>query len=474
MSAHVASSDVAATSRRCLGLIFAVAALLTASTVGVSMVPGLRFQGWPWVLVGVAGMTVVLAAPLHTATAAELRAVRPGPASLGTLGLVIALAATVVETLSERTPTMAVAVVASAGLLSLVVHWRGEESVTEVPTGVVVGVAVAAIVTGGAWAVVDTPLRGLLVAAAVLVAAGPAALLAAGPAALHAARRRVARHDVTLPHPAALGRVAAADLALLDKDGTVTTGSLRVLAVEPVEPDHDRNLRWFAGALAHERDDRTARAVARLSARGRVTEVRTDGHAGTVGRVDRHPVRVGDLAWLGLPPRPGTWATLGVEVDGRVLGTLTVGDEVRPDAADGVQALRDLGLDVALRSADTDARTLDVGHQVGIDDVRGDVDLAEQRADVETREREGQHVLHVSPGTTLADDLGLGDLDVRRVARAVDAARRAVTSARRAGRVAVAWNVVVGVVGATGLLGPGLASLAAGCGVAVTMLAARS
>lgn len=461
-------------SRRCLTTTLAVTMLLTVSTVSISTVPDLRFAGWPWTLVGIAALTVGLAVPVHREAFGELRRRAPGPAVVGDLGLVVGLAATVTEAATARAATASIAVVVSTGLLSLVLGWRGGESVVEPSRSVPLAVVVAAAGAGAAWAVVDAPLRGLLVATVVLVAAGPAALLASGPAALHAARAAVAKHDVTLPHPSALVPVARADVAVLDKDGTVTTGALRVTSVDPVEPDHDRNLRWFAGALAHERDDRLGHAVARLSARGRVTEVRRHDDVGVSGRVDRHPVRVGALAWLGLEEHPSTWTIVGVEVDGRVLGTLTVGDDVRPDAASGVQTLRDLGLDLALRSPDTDARTRDVGYQVGIEDVRGEVSVADQRADVDTRTREGQHVLHVSPTSTLAHDLGLADLDVGRVAHAVMAARHAVAATRRGTAVAVTWTVLAGAVAAAGALGPGVASIAAGVGVGLTMLTSRS
>ncbi|MCR4513359.1 HAD family hydrolase [Aeromicrobium sp. 50.2.37] len=461
-------------SRRCLAITFAVGLVLTASTVVVSTIPDLRFAGWPWTLAGVAALAVGLATPVHRHAAAELGARRVGVAALAVLGLLVSLVATVHQTVTDDSATMAVAVVASAALLSLVLRWRGDESIVEAPTWFTPAVTAAALGAGVAWSLAASPGRGLTVAALLLVAAGPGALLAASPAALRVARRSTAQHHVALPHPSALSQVAAADVALLDKDGTVTSGALRVTAIDPVEPDHERNLRWFAGALEHEHEGRVARAISRLSGRGRVTELQRHADVGVSGRVDRHPVRVGDLAWLGLPAHEGVWTTVGVEVDARVLGTLTVGDDVRADAAEGVQALRDLGLDVALRSGDTDARTREVAAQVGIDDAAGDADAENQRGTVAAWTDAGRRVLHVSTGSTLTADLGLVDLDVGRVARAVRAARGAVRSARRGQSVALVWSVLAGAAAAAGLLGPGLAGIAAGVGVAATVVVAGS
>ncbi len=145
---------------------------------------------------------------------------------------------------------------------------------------------------------------------------------------------------------------------VLDPFRSLTTGHLVVTEVHAVDPDHERNLRWFAGALAHSYDDPIGRAVAKLAGRGRLSNVAQEPGGGIRGSVDRHPVRVGHPQWLGIgtespvveaPIKVGT--TVSVEVDQRRLGEITVADEVRPDASRQLDRLRRTGLTPVLASA---------------------------------------------------------------------------------------------------------------------------
>ncbi|MCO7239187.1 hypothetical protein, partial [Aeromicrobium sp. CnD17-E] len=154
-AAHAATGLSPRATHPGLALTFVLGALLTASTVSVSMVPDLHFDGWRWVLLGAAVLAVALAVPVHREAADELARHRLGPGVLGSLGLVVALAATVVETFVDATPTMAVAVVASAALLTLVLRWRGQQSLVDVPSAATVVVTVGAVAAGAGWAVAE-------------------------------------------------------------------------------------------------------------------------------------------------------------------------------------------------------------------------------------------------------------------------------------------------------------------------------
>lgn len=131
------------------------------------------------------------------------------------------------------------------------------------------------------------------------------------------------------------------DAVVAEVGGFATDGELQVVAVEPVEPDHDRNLRWFAGALEHQGEGPVSRAISRLAGNGRVTDVRRVPGAGIEGSVDRHPVRVGDPRWLGVAAPTATRGgrTVAVEVDGRMLGSITVAERVRPEATGSLSRL---------------------------------------------------------------------------------------------------------------------------------------
>lgn len=382
---------------------------------------------------------------------------------LGVLGLVTASGAAAHAMAVERDATLALAVAVPAVLLAAAVWAWGGEDLVDAPAWFLLAVVATAILSGAGWGLLESGPAGRDVAVAVLTAASPAALILAGPAALRAARRRAAPREVTLPEADAVRRADDVQVVVLDKDGTVTTGDLTVISVDPVEPDHDRNLRWFAGALGHASQDRIGRAVATLAGRGRLSQVEDRPGEGISGSVDRHPVRVGDPGWLGMKVPAGMWTTVGVEVDARALGTITIADQVRPDAADGVRALREAEREVVLVSSDRAARVRDIAARVGVETVHAPL-TPEATAEL-LSEMDGSRTLWAGPEVE-ADvldvrRLGVADLSVARIADALAAAGTANRRARRARGFALTAGLVGALAAAAGLVVPWIAVVVA-------------
>lgn len=185
-------------------------------------------------------------------------------------------------------------------------------------------------------------------------------------------RRRAADAGIDFANvpPAQVAAVSAVSLDL----STLTSGELKVTSVDPIDPEHERNLRWFAGALGHAAHDPVGRAVAKLSTRGRLTNVREVPGAGISGSVDRHPVRIGAPDWIEttpLDPDTDTDAddaatTVSVEVDERALGKITLREVLRDDAAAGVAALGNLGVAATVRPGVRPAVTRRLAAEVGL------------------------------------------------------------------------------------------------------------
>jgi P-type E1-E2 ATPase len=264
------------------------------------------------------------------------------------------------------------------------------------------------------------------------------------------ARRRGRALGVAVGSPDALDVAARVDALVLDAAGTVTTGSLRVVAVHPVDPEHDRSVRWFAAALAHTSDSPVDRAVAQLATRGRVTDVVATPGIGLSGSVDKHPVRLGRPDWVGLAPVDGIGTTVGVEVDGRPLGRLVVADVVRDHAAEAVDALAADGVRVELVSAGRAVDTAHVAEQSGVEHWHAEAGDAERAGVVEQLRASGRVTGHAGSVPVAGADVMLGpdgsgadlvldDLDVRRVADVLRLARWTV--ALRTRLRTLAWVV---------------------------------
>lgn len=349
-------------------------------------------------------------------------------------------------------------------------------------------VGVLASLTGGlvaglVWALAgSSPHHATAIGIATFLAGSALPLLAADRVPLWAARRTVRRHGITLSAEM-LPVAASLDTIVLDKDGTVTTGALRVISVDPLDPRDDQNLRWFAGALTHASDDRVGRAVARLSSRGKLTNVEVVDGQGVRGSVDRHPVRVGAPQWVGVTAPALIGRCVGVEVDGRPFGTITVGDSIRPKANESVERLRTLGVEPVLASTDSDANTRHVGAEVGITRFLGFADPAMMATEISELRARGSRVGYVgvpaTGGPAETADLAIGphstaaqvtmdDLDVGRLPVLVTSARRALARRRAMVPATAVGAAALGLVAALGLLSVPLAAIAT---VALTLLA---
>lgn len=251
----------------------------------------------------------------------------------------------------------------------------------------------------------------------------------------------------------------------LDRWGTVTTGNLKVIGVDPVETDHDRNLRWFSGALEHSAHDPVARAIARLSAPGKVEHVRHHPGYGISGSVDRHPVRVGSPSWIGVEERHRLGLTVAVEVDHRLIGYLTIADQIRDHSAAAIAGLQHDHLDPVLVSEDTTHNTEHLAHTCGIEEWYCETAPEKRERLVIEHQERGQTVAFAGDPAwnsqamaaadfTISDgddaDICLADLDVARIRSGISLAR-ALAAVRRTCRLLAALLAPVAViVAATG------------------------
>lgn len=348
-----------------------VAGLLGIAGVVATFVPALDHSVGAWVRLALLAPVVGWCAlPVHRAAVRDIARGRLSSGALGSLGVLAAYGWSIHAVATDRSSQHLVPV-AIASILLVLAHRAVELTGREVaddpapawlPPLVVVAAASALV----GWWSVDGTRAGTSAGLSVLLAAGPAALLLAEPVALLVGRRRASALGVLAAGVAAIQATRRIDTIVLDKDGTVTTGELRVMAVDPVDPEHLRNLRWFAGALSHSSDHPIARAISKLAPRGRVSDVVTRPDIGISGSVDQHPVRIGAPSWIGVEVSAGLGTRIGVEVDERALGWITVGDTVRRDARAGVDRLRALGLEPILVSDRPEADTADLAAQTGI------------------------------------------------------------------------------------------------------------
>lgn len=183
-----------------------------------------------------------------------------------------------------------------------------------------------------------------------------------------------------------------------------TAAVIAAVAVDPFDPEHDRNLRWFAGTLQPHGDGEVARAVAGLAGRGHVAGVRRVPGDGIAGPVDRHPVRMGRPEWIGFQSTPGRdyGHTVAVEVDGRPLGHITVAEEIRNEASQAIAALRASGVVVVVVTGLSDGDAGHLARHAALEDLHAGVVNADRRDLLERHRAAGRIVAAVGRADDLA------------------------------------------------------------------------
>ena len=368
-------------------------------------------------------------------------------------------------------------------------------------SGVFVPVVIAvAVIVLGAWIGAGFPLEAAFTAAvAVLIIACPCALGLATPTALLVGTGRGAQMGILLKGPEVLESTRAVDTVVLDKTGTVTTGTMTLTEAVTAERVDRLELLRHAGAVEDSSEHPIARAIARGAAAeagplpvledfenlaGRGVRGTVEGRAVLVGRTSLLEGRaLSEPLQAALEAAQARGRTAVVVVrDGAADGVLVVADAVKPSSAQAISQLKGLGLSPLLLTGDHRAVAEQIAAEVGIEEVIAEV-LPQDKVDVITRlQGEGKVVAMVGDGVNDAAalaqaDLGLamgtgtdvaieaGDItlvrgDLRSAADAIRLSRRTLSTIKGNLFWAFAYNTAAIPLAGLGLLNPMLAGAA--------------
>jgi heavy metal translocating P-type ATPase len=354
---------------------------------------------------------------------------------------------------------------------------------------------VTLVVAGAAWALSGDAVRAL----AVVVVATPCPLILAAPIALVSGLSRAARRGVIVKGAGTIETLGEARTVLFDKTGTLTVGTPDVREVVPLDSLEQGEVLRLAASVdrlsAHVLGEALVRAAEEagleLAMPAAVVEEPGQGIAGTVGA---RRVVVGSRAFMraqGFNPGQIAGAALAtgrgsgeahvlVGVDGGMAGVIVMADELRPDAHEIVQRLRDEGVrHIAMVSGDRTSVAERVGRELGVDRVYAEQSPADKLAVVRALREDPAlaPVVMVGDGVNDAPALALADAGIAmgaagatvssqtadavitvdrvdRVADAVHSGRRALHIARQSVLAGMGLSIAAMGVAATGNLPP--------------------
>jgi P-type Cu2+ transporter len=293
-------------------------------------------------------------------------------------------------------------------------------------------VAVASgVLTFGYWWLAGDSAHALIRTATVLIIACPHALGLAIPLVIAISTSLGARNGLLVKDRLALERSRDLDVVIFDKTGTLTRGTPTLSGVGAVAGASEEEVLKLAAAVEADSEHPIAKAiVSGANRRGANPLQPRDFEAmpgsGARATVSGQRVSVGGPNLLSelrvaIPPElektATAWASAGqtvlyVVVDGRVIGTLAVEDEIRPESAEAVKELHDLGVRVAMITGDSQAVADSVARRIGIDEVAAQVRPADKASAVARFQAGGKKVAMVGDGVNDAPALATADVGI--------------------------------------------------------------
>ena len=335
--------------------------------------------------------------------------------------------------------------VGAATLLAQIVRMVGEAQRSRAPiqrladrvaSYFVPAVLLAAVATFAAWTIAGPApalAYALVNAVAVLIIACPCALGLATPMSIMVGTGRGAAAGVLVRNAEAIERLAQATVLAIDKTGTLTQGTPRLVTVEPSGGTAARLLR-FAASLERGSEHPLAAAIVagateRGVAIGHATGFASITGQGASGTVDGAQVALGNRALAERSAPGGVTADLDrqaealrtagqtvvyVVVDGALAGLLGVADPIKPAAAGALRALAADGLRVVMLTGDSRTTAEAVARELGIAgaDVIAGLLPAEKAREIARLRAEGQVVAMAGDGVNDAPALATADIGI--------------------------------------------------------------
>ena len=268
----------------------------------------------------------------------------------------------------------------------------------------------------------------LVAAVAVLIVACPCALGLATPMSVMVGVGRGASAGVLVRNAEAIEGMARVDTLVLDKTGTLTTGSPRLVGVTTAEGFAEAEVLRFAASLERSSEHPLARAIVAAALERKLSLVeprdfRNQPGLGVTGKVDGRAMLVGNQAHAqqaGIDTAPFAanierQASLGhaqvlVAAGGKLAGLLDLADTVKPGAAAALAELRAEGLRIVMLTGDTAAAAGAIAARLGIEEGVAGVSPMQKGEAIKRLRGEGRIVAMAGDG--INDAAALAEADV--------------------------------------------------------------
>jgi Cd2+/Zn2+-exporting ATPase len=281
----------------------------------------------------------------------------------------------------------------------------------------------------------------------VFIVSSPVAFILATPTAMVAAVATASRLGILIKQVSDIELAARINAFVFDKTGTITTGTLTVSRVMPVEGVQRSELLLATAAAEQYSNHPTAKAIGTLAAEVGLTlpeptDFKEIAGKGVQATVDGAKIMVGREMWLNENEVTGDlkgsvdideaagFSLVFVSRDGEFIGWVGMTDEIRAEAAESLEGLRNEGVRrLAIVSGDRTPVAERVAAEVGCEEVRAECLPGQKVEYVQDIRSKGYKVAFVGDGVNDAPALKAGDIGIAMGAAGSDVAIQSATIA---------------------------------------------
>ena len=291
---------------------------------------------------------------------------------------------------------------------------------------------VAGVATFAAWTLLGVPVDFTITrVVTVLVIACPHALGLAVPLVVAISTTLGAQNGLLVRDRRGLEEARSLDIVVFDKTGTLTLGAHRVVETVPTEGHAADEVLRLAAAVERDSEHPIAQALLTSAEEQHLDVPQATNFDAAAGRgveavVEGRQLAVGGPAMLSQRelqvPQWANDAATRAGQDGRaaiyliegadVLAVFAIADKVRPESADAVKQLHDLGIEVAMMTGDSEDVARAVARELGIDTVLANVLPDQKAAKIEELQAQGKRVAMVGDGVNDAPALVTADVGI--------------------------------------------------------------
>ena len=299
-------------------------------------------------------------------------------------------------------------------------------------------VIVAAVLTFVVWALVGPEPRlahALVNAVAVLIIACPCALGLATPMSIMVAVGKGAGAGVLIRNAEALEKLAAVDILVVDKTGTLTEGKPSVARIVPLQNGMlEDELLMLAASAEQSSEHPLARAVVHAAhernlALAPSNEFSSTAGGGVIAQVQGREIIVGSRRFIEeqhisiaaarqtadakLATESSTaFSAIYVVVNNSVAGIIFLADSLKAEAREAVNALKKENVSVILLTGDRRETAAAIATQLELSQVQAGLSPEEKREAIEKLKREGKRVAMAGDGVNDAPALAAADVGI--------------------------------------------------------------